>query len=72
MKKIKSPAAVPIPDKMVEVLQYGEQDLDSQCLERRVYYKIISGVSIDFKYVSRLTKDQVFMHQFRHISVVNT
>lgn len=69
--KAKSPAAVSLPDTTVEVLRNGEQEIDSQCLERRVYYKIISGVPIDFKYISILIKDQVFMHQFQFMSVVN-
>lgn len=39
----KSPAPVSLPDTMIEVLHEGGQELDPHCLEKRVYYKVISG-----------------------------
>ena len=41
----KSPALVSLPDTMIEVLHQNDQETtSSQCLEKRVYYKIISGI----------------------------
>ncbi|PPQ62937.1 hypothetical protein CVT24_006177 [Panaeolus cyanescens] len=40
----KSPAPVSLPDTMVEVLHQGEEESDPHCLEKRVYYKVISGL----------------------------
>ncbi|KAF9568061.1 endoplasmic oxidoreductin [Agrocybe pediades] len=40
----KSPAPVSLPDTMIEVLHEDGQDSDPQCLEKRVYYKVISGL----------------------------
>lgn len=39
----KSPAPVSLPDTMIEVLHEDGQDSDPHCLEKRVYYKVISG-----------------------------
>jgi len=39
----KSPALVSLPDTMIEVLHEDGQESDSHCLEKRVYYKVISG-----------------------------
>ncbi|PPQ77193.1 hypothetical protein CVT25_011039 [Psilocybe cyanescens] len=40
----KSPAPVSLPDTMIEVLHEDEQESAAQCLEKRVYYKVISGL----------------------------
>ncbi|KAF8200701.1 hypothetical protein BJ912DRAFT_946857 [Pholiota molesta] len=40
----KSPALVSLPDTMIEVLHEDDHDSDPQCLEKRVYYKVISGL----------------------------
>jgi ERO1-like protein beta len=44
LMKSKSPALVSLPDTMIEVLHENDHQGDSQCLEKRVYYKIISGI----------------------------
>ncbi|KAF6761277.1 hypothetical protein DFP72DRAFT_842863 [Ephemerocybe angulata] len=41
----KSPSLVSLPDTMIEPLHEDGVDSDSQCLEKRLYYKIISGMS---------------------------
>ena len=38
----KAPGAVSLADTMIEILHDGH-DSDSHCLEKRVYYKVISG-----------------------------
>ncbi|KAJ3513317.1 hypothetical protein NLJ89_g3017 [Agrocybe chaxingu] len=40
----KSPGLVSLPDTMAEALHQDNQDSDTQCLEKRVYYKVISGL----------------------------
>ncbi|KAF8973145.1 hypothetical protein BDZ97DRAFT_1779682 [Flammula alnicola] len=40
----KSPAPVSLPDTMIEVLHEDEQESDQHCLEKRVYYKVVSGL----------------------------
>lgn len=40
----KSPAPVTLPDTMIEVLHDDGVDSPAQCLEKRVYYKMISGI----------------------------
>ncbi|KAF8894054.1 endoplasmic oxidoreductin-1 [Infundibulicybe gibba] len=40
----KSAAPVSLPDSMTEVLREDRQQSNEQCLEKRVYYKIISGL----------------------------
>lgn len=40
----KSPAPVSLPDTMIESLHENEQVSDPHCLEKRVYYKVISGL----------------------------
>ncbi|KDR75235.1 hypothetical protein GALMADRAFT_249218 [Galerina marginata CBS 339.88] len=40
----KSPALVSLPDTMIEVLHEDGQESDPHCLEKRVYYKVISGM----------------------------
>ncbi|KAF5317346.1 hypothetical protein D9611_003883 [Ephemerocybe angulata] len=40
----KSPSLVSLPDTMIEPLHEDGVDSDSQCLEKRLYYKIISGL----------------------------
>ncbi|KAF9049942.1 hypothetical protein BJ165DRAFT_1455149 [Panaeolus papilionaceus] len=44
LMKSKSPAPVSLPDTMIEVLHEGDQASDPHCLEKRVYYKVISGL----------------------------
>ena len=39
----KAPAPVSLPNTMIEILHDDGQDSDPQCLEKRVYYKVISG-----------------------------
>lgn len=39
----KSPAPVSLPDTMIEILHEDNHESDPQCLEKRVYYKVISG-----------------------------
>jgi len=39
-----SPAPVSLPDTMIEALHEDEIEPDGHCLEKRVYYKIISGL----------------------------
>ncbi|KAG2015449.1 endoplasmic oxidoreductin-1 [Coprinopsis cinerea AmutBmut pab1-1] len=40
----KSPAPVSLPDTMIEPLHMDGQESDGHCLEKRVYYKVISGL----------------------------
>lgn len=40
----KSPAPVSLPDTMAEVLHQDGKEPDAHCLEKRVYYKVISGM----------------------------
>ncbi|KAH9485185.1 Endoplasmic reticulum oxidoreductin-1 [Psilocybe cubensis] len=40
----KSPAPVSLPDTMIEVLHEDGEESAAQCLEKRVYYKVISGL----------------------------
>ncbi|KAF9482120.1 endoplasmic oxidoreductin [Pholiota conissans] len=40
----KSPAPVSLPDTMIEALHEDDLDSDPQCLEKRVYYKVVSGL----------------------------
>ncbi|PFH53805.1 hypothetical protein AMATHDRAFT_1031 [Amanita thiersii Skay4041] len=40
----KSPAPVSLPDTLSEVLMSDEEDHNTHCIEKRVYYKIISGL----------------------------
>lgn len=44
LMKGKSPAAVTLPDTMIEALHEDGKDSPAQCLEKRVYYKVISGL----------------------------
>lgn len=39
----KSPAPVSLPDSMSDVFRDGDIEPDEHCLEKRVYYKVISG-----------------------------
>lgn len=39
----KSPAPVSLPDTMIEILHEDDHESDPHCLEKRVYYKVISG-----------------------------
>lgn len=41
----KSPEPVSLPDTMIEPLHEDGVDSDAHCLEKRVYYKVISGMS---------------------------
>ncbi|TFK44401.1 hypothetical protein BDQ12DRAFT_620467 [Crucibulum laeve] len=40
----KAPAPVSLPDSMIQVMHEDGVDGESQCLEKRVYYKVISGL----------------------------
>ncbi|KAF9469905.1 endoplasmic reticulum Oxidoreductin 1-domain-containing protein, partial [Collybia nuda] len=40
----KSPAPVSLPDSMSDVFRDGDIEPDEHCLEKRVYYKVISGL----------------------------
>lgn len=44
----KSLAAVSLPESMSEVFRDGGIEPDEQCLEKRVYYKVISGLRISY------------------------
>ncbi|KAF9454025.1 endoplasmic oxidoreductin-1 [Macrolepiota fuliginosa MF-IS2] len=44
LMKGKSPAPVTLPDTMIEALHEDGKDSPAQCLEKRVYYKVISGL----------------------------
>lgn len=44
LMKGKSPAPVTLPDTMTEVLHEDGNEPPAQCLEKRVYYKVISGM----------------------------
>lgn len=39
----KAPAAVSLADTMIEILHDDGHDSNAHCLEKRVYYKVISG-----------------------------
>jgi hypothetical protein len=43
--KGRSPAPVTLPDTMIEALHDDGVDSPAPCLEKRVYYKVISGAS---------------------------
>lgn len=69
-----SKSGVVLPDTMAEVLYMDGEIPNDQCLEKRVYYKVISG---GFQLTSSLVVllspfYQDSMHQFRHISVTST
>ena len=61
----KSPVGITLPDTMNEHL--GDTD-DEQCLEKRVYYKIISGTQNGYRYrieLALISCIQVFMLRYR-------
>jgi hypothetical protein len=39
----KAPAAISLADTMIEILHDDGHDSELHCLEKRVYYKVISG-----------------------------
>jgi ERO1-like protein beta len=59
-----------LPDTMNEHLGEG----DEQCLEKRVYYKVISGMLPNHTTsgATSLNSLQVFMHLYQHIYVMVT
>jgi hypothetical protein len=60
----KSPGLVSLPDTMIESLHENGADPDPHCLEKRVYYKVISGMS-ELAYPSLVTDFcQVYTHQY--------
>lgn len=68
----KSPAPVSLPDTMIEVLHEDDRDSDPQCLEKRVYYKVISGTFMHFQPpASAELQLKACMLQYQHIYVKN-
>ena len=51
----KAPAAVSLADTMIEVLHDDGRDSDPHCLEKRVYYKVISGAETLILYERPIT-----------------
>ena len=67
----KAPAAISLADTMIEILHDDGHDSDPHCLEKRVYYKVISGtVILVTRGVLLLIDLQACTHQFLHISVM--
>jgi hypothetical protein len=69
--KAKSPALVSLPDTMIEVLHENEES-NSQCLEKRVYYKIISGMLNLLRPFSHSQTPQVCMRLYRLTFAMNS
>jgi hypothetical protein len=70
-----SQSGVVLPDTMAEVLYMDGEIPHDQCLEKRVYYKVISGELVATSSLVILISPfyhQDSMHQFRHISVTST
>jgi len=68
-----SKPGVVLPDTMAEVLYMDGDSPQEQCLEKKVYYKIISG-TIGYhvqKNESHIPTSKGFMHQSLHISVTS-
>jgi len=68
----KSPAPVSLPDTLTDVLRapVNGEDTNDECLEKRVYYKIISGWYLSFVALSsQCLLLQVCMRRYRRISV---
>lgn len=66
----KSVAPVTLPDTLTNVLRQhlDSEDINEECLEKRVYYKIISGThSARINYVCIHIDFQVFMLQSQRI-----
>lgn len=42
----KAPAPISLADTMIEILHDDDGASDPHCLEKRVYYKVISGTEI--------------------------
>lgn len=70
----KSPALVSLPDTMIEALHQNDQEtISSQCLEKRVYYKIISGILRHLLSLLLCSQPlQVCTPQYRLIFAMNT
>ena len=66
-------SGVVLPDTMAEVLYMDGDTPQEQCLEKKVYYKVISGVIAYHiqKNESHVLTSKGFMHQSRHISVTS-
>ena len=58
----KTPAAVSLADTMIEILHDDGHDSDSHCLEKRVYYKVISGAVLLLHGESYLLIDLTGLH----------
>lgn len=70
----KSAPPVTLPYPLTDVLRepLDSQDTDGECLEKRVYYKIISGTYFSWnEYRVRANFTQVFMRQSQHIYAQN-
>lgn len=58
----KSAAAVSLPESMSEVFRDGGIEPDEQCLEKRVYYKVISGCVSPIFYLYILNTSYTGLH----------
>lgn len=54
----KSPALVSLPDSMSEAFGDDDREIDhaEHCLEKRVYYKVISGMLLNLSHTAALTR----------------
>lgn len=72
LSKLSTPGVV-LPDTMAEVLYMDGDTPPEQCLEKKVYYKVISGVIAYHiqEGESHVLTSKGFMHQSRRISVTS-
>lgn len=64
------PQPASMPDTMADVLLEDGEDTSGLCLEKRVYYKVISGAFFQLQFVKLpFILEQVCMHPFRHTYV---
>jgi len=69
----KSPAPVSLPDTMSEVFRDDGNGHEEHCLEKRVYYKIISGkLNVCVGIPAKTGTCQVYMLRYLHTYVGNT
>lgn len=71
----KAPSLMSLPDTMTEVLHEDGEESNAQCLEKRVYYKVVSGElcspSALRLTLSKTSNLEVFMHLSRPTSAPN-
>ena len=61
----KAPAAISLADTMIEILHDDGHDSEQHCLEKRVYYKVISGA------VLLVTQEVLLLMDFDRFACIN-